>query len=646
MEMKKKLFDILDQREVFWKDLSNCGFKRETKTLFSSSDVHCVEVLDCVNQIVPEMMNLELVGPITEEEVRKAVFDMHPDKSSGPDGMTPAFYQKCWPIMKADVVAYVQRFLEYGVLEETCAAANVVLISKKKCLDSMKDLRPIALCNVIYKVIMKVMANQMKPFMDTIIAESQSTFIPGRLISDNVLISFEVLHYLKWKRLGKTSFMALKIDMSKAYDRIEWSFVEAILRRMGFLERWVKLIMSCVASATYTVIHGNHEIGPVVPTRGIRQVANGAPRVSHMLFADDSYLYCKATVDEARRILELLQNFERASGQQVNFVKSLIFFSTNAEPNVRNQLCSLLGMNAAIEDSFYLGLPSTMTRNKTAVLGYLKTKVRKRLQSWEGRFLSRVGKEVLVKAVVQSLPSYAMSVFLLPLDITRDIEKLMNKFWWQSKGDRKGVHWMEARLENFDKAKLTCFEGFKARYFPHGSGCSIPDLGEPWLNDDNNPMVESDHPALTVKSAYSTLQKLKGRWFEDEASQFWRKLWSLKLPPIVSNLVWRVGANCLPTLTQLRVKRAIWGARNNFVWNRKEVRPDNIVAFAKTYLHQWLDARKNDTTQAGFQLTVGNGQWVSNDVNSVRINVDATIFDGGRSYGLGMIIRDINDMLI
>uniref|UniRef100_A0A803PKR6 Reverse transcriptase domain-containing protein n=1 Tax=Cannabis sativa TaxID=3483 RepID=A0A803PKR6_CANSA len=672
-----------------------------------------------------EMINLDLDRPVTEEEVCKAVFDMHPDKSPRPDGMTPAFFQKCWPIVKTDVVAYVQHFFEHGVLEKTCAAANVVSIPKKKCPDSMKDLRPIALCNVIYKVITKVMANRMKPFMDTIIVESQSAFIPGRLISDNVLISFEVLHYLKRKRLGKTGFMALKIDMSKAYDRIEWSFLEAMLRRMGFLDKWVKLVMSCVASATYTVIHGKHEIGPITPTRGIRQgdplfpylfimcaeglsamlrkyenngwihgckVANGAPQVSHMLFADDSYYYCKATMEEARRIHEFLQKFERASGQQVNFSKSSIFFSTNMETNVRNQLCSFLGMNAATEDNFYLGLPSTMSRNKTAGLGYLKT-----------------------KSVVQSLPSYAMSVFLLPLDITRDIEKLMNRFWWQPKGDKKG-----SKVGEFLQSQTYLYRGFsRQRYFPHGSFLSAQigakpsfvwrsifeaqDLWKSGIRCDRDKQLIVSIPLkitqnndqlfwcrenlgiCSIKSAYSTLQKLKGRWFEDEASQFWRKFWSLKLPPKVANLVWRAGTNCLPTLTQLRVKRVdvssicpVCGEHEETIlhclvtcniikqcWDRVGIGTQTRLGGTFFYwcikvfrvscndlkcllaVTCWaICEARNDLVWNRKEHTVGNGHWSSNDVNSVRINVDAAIFDGGRSYGLGMVIRDVNGMLL
>lgn len=154
-------------------------------------------------------------------------------------------------------------------------------------------------------------------------------------------------------------------------------------------------------------------------------------------------------------------------------------------------------MQAASNDSLYLGLPSTMGRQKSAILGYLKDRVHKRLLGWEAKLLSRAGKEILVKTVAQSLPNYAMNVFLLPLEITRDIERLMNRFWWRpSGGERKGIHWMSwdrlskhkslgglgfRNLRDFNLAMLRkqgwrlltqplslTSRIFKARYYPQG----------------------------------------------------------------------------------------------------------------------------------------------------------------------------------
>ena len=258
-----------------------------------------------------------------------------------------AFFQKHWRIIGKDVINLTRHFFRTGEILQGLNDTNLVLIPKKTNPIVVGELRPIALCNVIMKVITRVMANRLKEVLDSVISDTQSAFISGQLISDNIMVSYEVMHYLKCKRVGNDGYMALTLDMSKAYDRIEWDFLKAILRRMGFSEWWVKLVLQCVSTVQYTIVHGNQEMGPILPTRGIRQgdplspylfiicaeglsslirryelkqwvhgirICRKAPAVTHMLFANDSYLFCKADITEASKILEVLHMYEKASG--------------------------------------------------------------------------------------------------------------------------------------------------------------------------------------------------------------------------------------------------------------------------------------------------------------------------------------------
>uniref|UniRef100_A0A803PWX3 Reverse transcriptase domain-containing protein n=1 Tax=Cannabis sativa TaxID=3483 RepID=A0A803PWX3_CANSA len=229
------------------------------------------EITDCVLPLVSASQNQELLNPVSAEEVKASLFDMNPDKSPGLDGMTPAFYQKSWAIVGADVVATMQNLFASGELLPGFNDTNLVLIPKKKNSIVMGDLRPIALCNVLYKIVSKVLANRLKGLLDQIISPYQSAYFPGRLISDNILVSFEVLHYLKRKSQGKKGYMALKLDMSKAYDRVEWPFLEAILVTMGFHQRWINLISACVRSVQYHIVHDGQRLGPILASRGIRR---------------------------------------------------------------------------------------------------------------------------------------------------------------------------------------------------------------------------------------------------------------------------------------------------------------------------------------------------------------------------------------
>lgn len=430
--------------------------------LFKASNTDWSELVAGVETKVSNAQNVQMLAPIEEVEVKNALFSMHPDKSPDPDGMSPGFYQKFWHIVSGDIIKLVHNFFSTKKFEDCVTATNIVLIPKKQNPTNMTELRPISLCNVAYKIVSKVLANRLKTVLNSVISDNQSAFIPGRLITDNIMISYEVMHYMKRKKDGKTGWMALKLDMSKAYDRVEWGFLEAMLIKIGFNTKLVNMFMECITSAKYQIVHAGKEFGRIIPERGIRQgdplssylflicmegftslikkyeqrrllngirVARGAPILSHMFFADDSYIYSKASSEDAAQIINLLNVFDKASGQKINVEKSSIFFSCNTDQNVKATICNMLKFHEANEHTTYLGLPNTMSRNKSAVLGYLKEWVRDKIKGWDKGLLSKGGNEILLKMVAQSLPNYAMSMFLFPKQLCTEIENMMSKFW-------------------------------------------------------------------------------------------------------------------------------------------------------------------------------------------------------------------------
>jgi hypothetical protein len=258
-----------------------------------------------------------------EEEVERALFQMSPHKSPGPDGFTAGFFQKHWALVKDSVTAAVLGFLEGGQMNGVINQTVLVLIPKVAHPQELTQFRPISLCNVIYKICSKTMANRMRLILDDIISEEQSAFVLGRLITDNVLIAYECIHYL-WKKKGKTGACAVKLDMAKAYDRVDWNYLRAIMEALGFSDRWCALVMRCVTSVSFPV-RVNGKFSPTfLSTRGIRQgdpispylfllceegltsllkargplflsrgirVGVHAPWISHLLFADDSIIF-------------------------------------------------------------------------------------------------------------------------------------------------------------------------------------------------------------------------------------------------------------------------------------------------------------------------------------------------------------------
>ena len=134
----------------------------------------------------------------------------------------------------------------------------------------MTKFRPISLCNVSYKIISKVLCQRLKKVLPQRISETQSAFVAGRQITDNIMIAQEMFHALRTKSGGRVKRMAIKTDMSKACDRMEWSLIEAVMRKMGFSEMWIDWIMRCITSVKYKVLMNSEPRGNIVPGRGLR----------------------------------------------------------------------------------------------------------------------------------------------------------------------------------------------------------------------------------------------------------------------------------------------------------------------------------------------------------------------------------------
>ncbi|KAA3467432.1 reverse transcriptase [Gossypium australe] len=190
----------------------------------------------------------------------------------------------------------------------------------------------------------------MSDILGDCINEAQGAFIPERLISDNVLIAYEVLHSLKMKKSGKKGNFALKLDMSKAYDRIEWDFLAGMMKHLGFHDDWVVLIMRCVCSVSYFVCLNGMNSEWLSPSRGLRQ-RDPLNLYLFLICAED------ASCEGARMVRDVIQEYETISGQKVNYDKSLIYFRANVGTEVKEDITRLLGVRVASSPEKYLGLP-------------------------------------------------------------------------------------------------------------------------------------------------------------------------------------------------------------------------------------------------------------------------------------------------
>ena len=404
------------------------------ESLFSSSSPSELEkILEKVQPLVTEPINLTLLKDFSREEVELALKQMEPITAPGLDGMPPIFYQSFWSFVGDDVCSIVLDCLHNCKIPKEINHTHIALIPKVKSPKRITEFRPISLCSVIYKVVSKMLANRLKGILPSIVSENQSAFQADRLITDNILMAFETLHYMKHHQNGKTGFMAMKLDMSKAYDWVEWKYLEQIMTRMGFAEKWVALMMECISTVSYSILI-NGEPTPIIHlTRGIRQgdplspylflfcteglhsllqhsadsgqirgvsICKLGPRLTHLFFADDSLLFCRSTISECQKIQESLSSYEKAYGQQLNRAKSSLFFSKSTSSSAIKQITSYLRAQEVKHYEKYLGLPTLVGKNKRASLMCIKERVWSKLQGWKEQLFSQASREVLLKAVV------------------------------------------------------------------------------------------------------------------------------------------------------------------------------------------------------------------------------------------------------
>ena len=159
-------------------------------------------------------------------------------------------------------------------------------------------------------------------------------------------------------------------------------------------------------------------------------VCCGGPKLSHLVFADDSLIFRKATISECESLQQIFQVYENASGQQLNHTKTFLYFSKNTSNEVQEDIRERFGAQMIKQQEKYLGLPSLVGRNRKASFSAIKDKLSKKLEGWKGKLLSKASKEILIKLVAQAIPTYTMSCFKIPNSLCDRLTSMIRQFWW------------------------------------------------------------------------------------------------------------------------------------------------------------------------------------------------------------------------
>eukprot|EP00253_Pinus_taeda_P003838 PITA_03838 len=385
------------------------------------------EVCTAIPRIVTEDQNRALMRAASLEEVEEVVMSMKKGTAPGPDGFTVDFYQAGWHFMGKEILELIE---ESRINQKVWPALNSTffsLIPKNDNSEDAKGFRPIALCNVIYKIIASLMAKRLKPLLDSLISPEQTGFVE---------------------------------DLSKAYDRINWQYLEEILGSFGFGNRWIKWVHSLISTPNFSILVNGTPSKTFKASRGIRQgdpispflfilAAEGLGRylkkeratnnikglrlwgnelpITHQQFVDDIMLFGEPTVKEVRNLKKVLDLFAKASWMEINKEKSCTFIFNTMEA-VKSHLTRMLGFKQGELPTKYLGnvldFNSKRLKNWQGVLEKLKNRV----ANWTFRTLNIAGRIVLVKSMLQAIPIYPLSIMAVPQGVCSKIGEILRKF--------------------------------------------------------------------------------------------------------------------------------------------------------------------------------------------------------------------------
>ena len=397
----------------------------------------------------------------TEEEILAAVSELNDDKAPGPDGFPLAFWSFSWDFVKEEVMGFFRKFFQNDQFVKSLNATFLVLVPKGRTVVDLKDLRPISLVGSLYKILSKVLANRIKRVMSLVISQSQNSFVEGRQILDAVLIANEAVDSTL---RGKEKGILYKLDIEKAYDHIRWDFLLKMLERMGFGPKWIRWINWCISTATFSVLINGSPSGFFRSSRGLRQGDplssylfvigmealscmlkravegnfisrcrfggrdGGEIVISHLLYADDTIIFCDANTKQLMYLRWTLMWFEAFSGLKINLFKSEIIPLGRVD-NVE-VLAAELGCGVGSLPTKYLGLPFGAPHRASGVWDSIEERFRNRLSSWKRQYISKGGRLTLIRSTLSSLPIYFLSLFRIPKIVWSRLEKIQRDFLW------------------------------------------------------------------------------------------------------------------------------------------------------------------------------------------------------------------------
>ena len=414
---------------------------------------------------------INLVRPFTTADVLATFKSMASGKSPGPDGFPPEFFVKSWKIVGSDVSAAILQFFETGMMPKTINSSAISLIPKHPNANHMSHFRPISCCNAIHKCIGKMLALRMSTVMASLVSLNQTAFVPSRSMGDNVLLAQALCR--NYHLNNGPARIACKLDIRKAFDTLNWSFIFKVLVAMNFPGQFIDWLRVCVTTCMHSVkVNGALE-GYFAAESGLRQgdplspylfvlgmeVLNvcfarilsrsgsefsyhwrcSSQKLTHLVFADDLMVFCKGNLSSFTRLFEAISLFSSVSGLHLSTSKCYCFFG-NVSADIKASVLSLSGFNEGALPITYLGLPLISKNLNTRDCQPLITKITKRIELWTNKFISQGGRLQLIDSILTAVQSYWARFLFFPAKIVKRLSSIFAKYLWAGNLDGKCVY--------------------------------------------------------------------------------------------------------------------------------------------------------------------------------------------------------------
>ncbi|XP_026384454.1 uncharacterized protein LOC113280031 [Papaver somniferum] len=348
-----------------------------------------VEDVEHMLNDIPEVRtsdNQEMIEKVPdEEEIKATLFDMDQDCAPGPDGFSSCFYRSCWDIIHQDVVEAIQFCWRRRFIPKGLNSNFLVLIPKTEGARKPSQYSPIVMGNVNFKIFTKILATRIGNLMHKLVSPQQVAYVKGRCIQDQIILASELVNEMSRKR--RCGNVALKLDISQAYDSVNWEFLFLVLQKFGFSKKWCESLHILFQSARISVMVNGGPCGFFSVGRGLRQ----GDTLSPIIFV---------LMEEAlsRRLTQL--------------IKKMIQMKRSEFPDK------------------YLGVVLIQGRVKTSTLWPMVEMMQKKLAAWKGKLLSFQERLVLIKSVLSSIPVYSMAIYKWPTSVIKICERIMRNFLW------------------------------------------------------------------------------------------------------------------------------------------------------------------------------------------------------------------------